>query len=552
MASKLEAARPARVGASGWLTRQVKSCDEMRKADLKQVNVVEYEALLVNFENRLSTWDDAELLVESLVDDSELEDVIDKAAAYRDNCERAKLLLVVRWNEAHANQEHGEQSIVSEGRSAKTVRLPKMDLPKFNGDVLKFLPFWQQYVACVDSVEDLPDISKFNYLVSSLKGDAKGILEGLPITTENYAQAKDIVQKRYGRKELIIFAHVQALMNLNVLERTNLAMLTFRNKLVAHVRSLEALDIKSENSGVILTPIIVSRLPEEIRLEWSRDSQNKEADLDYLMDFLEREISRRDRCELFGSMSTQNPEDREGHHPVRSKRESRPMGSAAALQTGTFVKKCDFCGKAHYTQKCFKYLNLPVTERQTKVFENKLCFRCLLRNHVARSCKKCCSSCKGAHHESFCYGVEKTKPKEERSIEKTECDENATLSVHRSSVSFLPIATVKVKGEGGKWVEATLLFDSGSDQSYVTRSLVRKTNPKWVRNAQSKFSSFGGHSHKTQSGVYEINIKGVKKETEETVVQVTEVPVICLPLARPQVDTEVLQKFDHLNLAMIV
>ena len=274
-------------------------------------------------------------------------------------------------------------------------------------------------------------------------------------------------------------------------------MLTFRDKLVAHVRSLEALDIKSENFGVILTPIIVSRLPEEIRLEWSRDSQNKEADLDYLMDFLEREISRRDRCELFGSMSTQNPEDREGHHPVRSKRESRPMGSAAALQTGTFVKKCDFCGKAHYTQKCFKYLNLPVTERQTKVFENKLCFKCLFRNHVARSCKKCCSSCKGAHHESLCYGVEKTKPKEERSIEKTECDENATLSVHRSSVSFLPIATVKVKGERGKWVEATLLFDSGSDQSYVSRSLVRKTKPKWVRNAQSKFSSFGGHSHKT-------------------------------------------------------
>ena len=74
MASKLEAARRARVGASGWLTRQVKSCDEMRKADLKQVNVVEYEALLANFEKRLSTWDEAELLVESLVEDSELED----------------------------------------------------------------------------------------------------------------------------------------------------------------------------------------------------------------------------------------------------------------------------------------------------------------------------------------------------------------------------------------------------------------------------------------------------------------------------------------------
>ena len=183
------------------------------------------------------------------------------------------------------------------------------------------------------------------------------------------------------------------------------------------------------------------------------------------------------------------------------------------------------------------------------MFENKLCFRCLLRNHVARSCKRCCSSCKGAHHESLCYGVEKSKPKEEKSNEKTECDENATLSVDRSSVSFLPTATVKVKGEGGKWVEATLLFDSGSDQSYVARSLVHKTKPKWVRNAQSKFSSFGGHSHKTQSRVFEINIKGVKKETEEAVIQVTEVPVICLPLVWPQVDTEMLQKFEHLNLA---
>ena len=106
-------------------------------------------------------------------------------------------------------------------------------------------------------------------------------------------------------------------------------------------------------------------------------------------------------------------------------------------------------------------------------------------------------------------------------------------------MSFLPTAPVKVKGEGGKWVEATLLFDSGSGQSYVTRSLVHKIKPKWVRNTQSKFSSFEGQSHKTQSGVYEINIKGVKKETEEAVIQVREVPVICLPLVRPQVDTEV-------------
>ncbi len=66
-----------------------------------------------------------------------------------------------------------------------------------------------------------------------------------------------------------------------------------QDQLNSHVRSLEALGVKGDQYGVVLTPVILSRLPQEIRMEWSRDSSGHEGDLDWLMTFLQSEIGRR-------------------------------------------------------------------------------------------------------------------------------------------------------------------------------------------------------------------------------------------------------------------
>lgn len=47
-------------------------------------------------------------------------------------------------------------------------------------------------------------------------------------------------------------------------------------KLLMHVRSLENLDIDNNQYGEVITPWILSRLPQEIRLEWSRESADHE------------------------------------------------------------------------------------------------------------------------------------------------------------------------------------------------------------------------------------------------------------------------------------
>ncbi|XP_076037863.1 uncharacterized protein LOC143023227 [Oratosquilla oratoria] len=77
---------------------------------------------------------------------------------------------------------------------------------------------------------------------------------------------------------------------------------------------------------MVLTPIIVARLPQDIRLEWSRESAGREGDVEWLMKFLQTEIQRRERLEIFKDLSMEKsnaPQDIE----------RRKVSSASALQT---------------------------------------------------------------------------------------------------------------------------------------------------------------------------------------------------------------------------
>lgn len=118
-------------------------------------------------------------------------------------------------------------------------------------------------------------MSKFSYLLSLLDGKAKKAIEGLPVTAQHYEDAKKILKRRFGRKELIIFCHIQVLLAMEAPpEQCKIGELqTFNDKLQSHIRCLAALQVDGQNYGVVLTPLILSRLPADVRMEWARDSE---------------------------------------------------------------------------------------------------------------------------------------------------------------------------------------------------------------------------------------------------------------------------------------
>ena len=257
------------------------------------VSAIEYEQCVTNFESRLAKWDAFQEEVERLVPEEELEACIEASATYREGCMKQLVQMSVAWSAAHPVVVPVPPSSNTSSGGA-CVKLPKVSLPFFSGDPLKFAPFWQQFEACVDDNEDLADVQKFNYLLGQLKGAAAASVEGIPVTSENYSLAKEVVRKRFGREELIKHSHIKALLNIKYPDaQTGIA--AFYDKLNAHVRSLDALGIKSEQFGVVLAPIVVDRLPADVQEEWSKISEGRESDLSSLMQFLEAELKRRER-----------------------------------------------------------------------------------------------------------------------------------------------------------------------------------------------------------------------------------------------------------------
>ena len=97
------------------------------------------------------------------------------------------------------------------------IRLPKINLPKFGGDITEFNAFWQSFECAIHANENITGVHKLNDLMNLLEGPAHRVVKGLDITKENYNHAIETSKTRFGNKQHIISAHMQALLKLQEL-----------------------------------------------------------------------------------------------------------------------------------------------------------------------------------------------------------------------------------------------------------------------------------------------------------------------------------------------
>ena len=71
------------------------------------------------------------------------------------------------------------------------------------------------------------------------------------------------------------------------------------------IRSLQGIGVSSETYGTFLTPVIMAKIPQELRLILSR-GMSDEWDLDTVMKSFAEELQIRERCAL-GPVSEQTP-----------------------------------------------------------------------------------------------------------------------------------------------------------------------------------------------------------------------------------------------------
>ena len=248
-----------------------------------------------------------------------------------------------------------------------SVKLPKLVLRKFSGNPTEFNAFYELYMSSVDSNHKLGNIEKFTYLRSMLTDKASACVKGLALSADNYSEALNILKNRFGNRQVIIAKHMERLSNLapvssgsNVKELRNLY-----DQIEANVRSLQTLGVDSGSYGSLLVSVLLTRIPEEIRLIVTREyTEGSDWNLDNLLKALEKELSARERCRMISQ------EDR--------------LSTVHTLNVNESQIRCVYCNNKHKSVAC-RTISDPI-ERKKYLMQNRRCFLCLSDKHKASHC----------------------------------------------------------------------------------------------------------------------------------------------------------------------
>ena len=552
-----------------WLKKSKEHLLEVLGEDPKVVERV--STAFTQVEKTLKSWEEAELEVERLVSEEHLESQIDSAFLLKkdvlDVVSQAETYYS-SLNPSSNNHAHSVSSRSSNTSSSSTLKtkLPTQTLPRFSNEPTEWFPFWEQFEAAVDS-QDLPTVSKFSYLKGALDGEAARAIKGYSLTEANYPKAIEKLNERFGRKDIIIQSHLQGLLNLDVATKHPPgspgyipSLWNFYDDVCAHVRSIEGLGIEQSKCETFLVPIILFRIPPNITQAWFKlkNSRPREDDLGKLLEFLYDHISMLDTSEKY-------------RQTVNKEKSKLQTSTASALHVST--NSCKYCKKGgHNVSNCFSFQKLNVEDRIAKRKELNLCIKCLKNYH--KFCNTRCSKCMGFHHDLLHRNptqpvtnhnnkqISPTVETESGQVTPTSVDLSRNLSpsaasfqpksenivcinhstVQNSTVSVLQTAKVKVKVGNNVYV-ATLLFDTGSDKSYISSKFASKIKPDLIGREVIQFSVFGesNTSKSFLSKLFSLDIVGIDNQINN--IEVLEVPNVCKTLFRPKVPLEILHEF---------
>ena len=338
------------------------------------------------------------------------------------------------------------------GRSMKEqqgrVKLPKLVISKFEGTHIDWQRFWSQFETEIDN-SDVAQVTKFSYLKESLLPKVRLTIDGLPLTTEGYERAKQILRARYGKPSEVANAHIQKIISLCTIHGTQPGkIIEFFEKLVTSVQTLETMGRLREVNGYARTTL--DKLP-GIRADLVRtddDWQEWEFPqfLEALRKWCERNpIQSEERVKQYG-------QQRRDRVLQTNERPGRPRGCCVY---------CDALG--HKSAECESVK--VVAERKKLLSARKLCFNCTGSKHRAAECRSKfkCQRCDGKHHTSIC-----DQEKQQIMIANHEGKTGGTVTY--------PVVVVKVNG-----IKCCALLDTGAGSSYASATLLDRIGEKPIR-----------------------------------------------------------------------
>ena len=404
----------------------------------------------------------------------------------------------------------------------------KLELPTFKGDALKWQGFWDQFEVTINNNETLNDIDRFSYLRRYLSGQALATISGLSLSKNNYTQAIKLLKERYGNPQVLITAHMESLLKVKRVKTMDSIeqLRDLYNDVESCVRNLKSLKVETSTYGCPLIPILNDRIPDELRVVISRKFGGSMWTLDLLLQYFNEELQVKERCVSFNKSSHTNRAD----HYTTQKLHSGTEGNRGG-------QKCVYCLKDHPPSRCKTVTN--VDSRVSILRKYAKCFICLKSGHVSRNCtsKYSCNKCDKRHHISICKK------------DSNNDDHGTTHTTHSNISSDILLQTAKCfisNLEEEKGGLTRLMFDSGSQRSYITEDLRKRLNLKTLRKEKIVIKTFGDFSSTLRElDVVQFRVKN-RFNKSYVYVEALSVPTICSAVTKQNIRAAK-EKHRHLS-----
>ncbi|KAK3748158.1 hypothetical protein QZH41_006187 [Actinostola sp. cb2023] len=503
------------------------------------------------------------------VGEDELERETEDALSFQDTITDCKFkimqVLKMKQQENPVSSFHNRNSIGKAAASRIHVNLPKISIKSFNGDQLEWLTFWDSFSAAIDENIELNDVEKMNYLLGMLKGEAARAIAGLPLTKENYSKAIEILKERFGDKQNLINAYMESLSRAYAPSSETTSLRIFYDTCEANIRGLEALGVTTDSYGSLLIPILLKKLPESIRCAIFRADQSADKSLDKLRTTLRKEIETKEKGHL-SSMNDHKAHEEEPLVPTAGAMLSRTQQRAQNPKPRIKPRNCTFCDGNHRSDKCNKVITIQ--ERYQSLQRQQRCFNCLGVNHIRAKCfsKGRCMKCKKKHHTSICdetlqdtsnettsqhasnakYENADQNDKPSSEGKKTHMGATQTAS-HPKGEILMQTATAKATGDGVRELQARILFDTGSQRTFISEDMRNKLNLKAIRQELLDVTTFG--TLKSNRRKYDVVTFTLHAEKENLRITALATPIICPPLSIKMKNFEIPPELKGLKLA---
>ena len=429
-----------------------------------------------------------------------------------------------------------------------------------------------------------------------LRGQAEAAIAVLAMTEDNYKILVDILKSRFGKVDLIVSAHMDALVGLAAASSSHdIRKVRFiYDSVEKNVRQLQNLGISSSTYGTILVPVILKKIPPDTKLIIFRTQKSEEQwDLQKLLDAFKTELEAREKANY---LAENNPGQVSGQPKLNR---NQPLTASALYTAEKGAPRCAYCKQNHRSNKCLVVTS--VAERKAILRKHGKCFACLCPGHLAVHCpsKMKCYHCFRIHYPRICDTLSKNfiemsganlnsntqrgKPAQPQQA----CLPQATLGMPQNQMTegpYIPVqremggqaqtrtgqvpdpgkvvncfinaqnavllqlarAVIMNPNDSSAGVNIHVVFDNCSQCSYISEHLKNVLNLLTVRTDQLIIKTFGSQSEKlTHCDLVNVCISNIEGGLF-TYLNAYTVPFICSPLSN-QLITVAQDSYPHLQ-----